>query len=146
MTELPAGKKVLKLVSLKALMHLASVSMMKKPNCFLFYFTLHYGLLREAAKMPAACCSHSPDAPGWFEADVVARGLVVLADGAAHDQAHRQRGVDPLLAGARLDEVGASHHAHQRALRHRGVCCVLQLSTDIRVFKVSQWQEKAPPC
>ena len=88
--------------------------------------------------MPEACCSHSPDAPGWFEADVVARGLVVLADGAAHDQAHRQRGVDPLLAGARLDEVGAGHHAHQRALRHRGVCCVLQLSTDIRVFKVSQ--------
>ena len=93
--------------------------------------------------MPEACCSHSPDAPGWFEADVVARGLVVLADGAAHDQAHRQRGVDPLLAGARLDEVGASHHAHQRALRQR---CVLELPTDIRVFKVSQCQEKAPPC
>ena len=74
--------------------------------------------------MPEACCSHSPDAPGWFEAHVVARGLVVLADGAAHDQAHRQRGVDPLLAGARLDEVGASHHAHQRALRYRGVCVV----------------------
>ena len=122
MTELPAGKKVLKLVSLKALMHLASVSMMKKPNCFLFYFTLHYGLLKEAVKMPAACCSHSPDAPGWFEADVVARGLVVLADGAAHDQAHRQRGVDSLLAGARLDEVGAGHHAHQRALRAEVMC------------------------
>ena len=41
-----------------------------------------------------------------------------VADRARHHEAHRQRGVYALLAGGRLDEVGARHHADQAGARH----------------------------
>ena len=44
--------------------------------------------------------------------------LLVLPDGAAHDEPHCQGGVDALLAGAGLDEVRPGHHADEGALVH----------------------------
>src|SRR5204863_8992766 len=58
------------------------------------------------------------DAARGLEPDEVAGPLAVLADLAGHHQAERQGGVDALLAGRSLDEVGARHHGDEARPRH----------------------------
>src|SRR5690348_14215258 len=50
------------------------------------------------------------DAARRLEADDVPGAVQVLTDHPGHHEAHRQRGVHGLLAGRRLDEIGACHH------------------------------------
>jgi hypothetical protein len=52
------------------------------------------------------------DAARRLEADDMAGRLAIGADRPRHGQRYRQRGIDALLAGRRLDEVGARHHRH----------------------------------
>src|SRR5215469_12597779 len=47
------------------------------------------------------------DASGGLEADGHAGFFAVFANGADHDQADRENGVDALLTGGSLDEVGS---------------------------------------
>src|SRR6266705_2210570 len=53
-----------------------------------------------------------------FEPDDVAGAIEILADHPGHHQAHGQGGVDGLLAGGRLDEIGARHHRHETGARY----------------------------
>ena len=55
--------------------------------------------------------------PAGLKPDPVAGALAVVADRARHHEPDRQRGVDALLAGGGLDEVGARHHADQAGAR-----------------------------
>ena len=57
------------------------------------------------------------DAARGLEADVVARRVAIVAERAQHDEAHRQRRVDILLACRGLDEIGARLHGdHARSI------------------------------
>ena len=118
--------------------------MMKKPNSFLFYCTLHYGLLREAVKMPEACSSQLT----WCPRQVWSRRCSPWPRGT-----RGWRGTWPgpppawrWLPPCRCSSWWSRSRPSCTPASTAAQVCVLELSTVIRVFKVSQCQEKAPPC
>ena len=82
------------------------------------------------------------DSAGRLEADLVAGALLIHPDHPQHRERHRQRRIHALLAGGRLDEVGAGHHADHRCLGDVAECLEIARSQNRLQMRVAAGRTK----